>query len=268
MGVIKDRVICGECEMEYIRFGSGKKTLVIIPGLSVQSVLTSADAIEKRYELFEEDYTVYLFDRRLNISKSYTVSDMAEDTACAMGKLGIKDCCLFGTSQGGMIAMLIAAKHPELVSKLALGSTAARMNGDKAETVEKWSALAKAGDAEGLYLSFGETVYPKAVFAQYKAVLSMMARTVTPEELERFVTISEGTRGYDSTEIIRDIQCPVLAIGDSEDAVLGVEGTLEIGEILKDKPDFEMYIYNGFGHAAYDTAPDYPQRLLSFFSQI
>ncbi len=50
--------------MDYIRFGSGRKTLVILPGLSVQSVIPAAADIEKQYDLFKKDYTVYLFDRR------------------------------------------------------------------------------------------------------------------------------------------------------------------------------------------------------------
>ena len=50
-------------EMDYIKFGHGSRTLVIIPGLSVQSVLLSADAIEEAYRMFTDDCTVFPFDR-------------------------------------------------------------------------------------------------------------------------------------------------------------------------------------------------------------
>ncbi len=36
--------------MDYCRFGQGKGTLVIIPGLSVQSVTPSADLIAEAYK--------------------------------------------------------------------------------------------------------------------------------------------------------------------------------------------------------------------------
>ncbi|HAQ62906.1 MAG TPA: alpha/beta hydrolase, partial [Ruminococcaceae bacterium] len=68
-------------EMQYIKFGQGKKTLVILPGLSVQSVIPAAAAIEKQYEIFKNDFTVYLFDRRQNLPEVYSVYDMADDTA-------------------------------------------------------------------------------------------------------------------------------------------------------------------------------------------
>jgi hypothetical protein len=37
-----------------------------------------------------------------------------------------------------------------------------------------------------------------------------------------------------------------------------------IRDALAGHPDFEWYLYDGFGHAAYDTAPDYRERLLKF----
>ena len=40
----------------------------------------------------------------------------------------------------------------------------------------------------------------------------------------------------------------------------------EIAERLGRRPDFEQYTYDGFGHAAYDTAPDYKERLRRFFT--
>lgn len=49
--------------MDYIVFGEGEKKFVIIPGLSVHSIMSFADAVEEAYKDFSEDYTVYLFDR-------------------------------------------------------------------------------------------------------------------------------------------------------------------------------------------------------------
>ena len=43
--------------MNYFRFGKGEKTLVILPGLSVQSVMGAADAIAAAYQPCEEIFT-------------------------------------------------------------------------------------------------------------------------------------------------------------------------------------------------------------------
>ena len=89
-------------EMDYFRFGGGEKTMVILPGLSVQSVMGAARAVAEEYAVMRDDFTVYLFDRRKNLPARYSVYDMAKDTAEAMQSLGLRELCLFGASQGGM----------------------------------------------------------------------------------------------------------------------------------------------------------------------
>ena len=93
--------------MNYFSFGSGKKTFVIIPGLSVQSILLFKDIIKSSYEIFSEDFTVYVLDRKENIPADYSIHEMAEDTAQVMKNLNLHDAHIFGASQGGMIAMEI-----------------------------------------------------------------------------------------------------------------------------------------------------------------
>jgi len=267
MSFTVDKVTDGRFEMAYLRFGSGKKTMVILPGLSIQSVLPAAAAIEKQYEIFSDAFTVYLFDRRTDLPPVYTVENMADDTAAAMRALGLTDCCVFGASQGGMIAMTIAAKYPALVSRLALGSTAARMDEDNTAVIDEWVSLAEKKDREGLCLSFGEAVYPPAMFQQYRSAFLAMAKTVTDADLQRFITLAGSTGSFDMTEGLTQIPCPVFAIGDTDDRVLGKDATLTIAALLKDKPDFTLMMYEGYGHAVYDAAPDYTQRLYDFFQQ-
>ena len=66
-------------------------------------------------------------------------------------------------------------------------------------------------------------------------------------------------------EDLERIQCPVMAVGAYEDSVLDSDATMEIAENLDCRPDFRLYMYIGYGHAAFDTAPDYRERLLKFF---
>ena len=252
--------------MDYFRFGHGKKTLVILPGLSVDSVMKYADSVAEAYNLLADDFTVCVFDRRKELPAVYSVYEMAEDTAAAMRALGLDHVCLFGASQGGMIAMLIAAGYPELVGRLVLGSTAARLETGKSEIIENWIHLAKAGDAKGLYLAFGEAIYPPAVFEQSRDLLTAAAESVTDTDLRRFVILAEGIRGFDARDQLREISCPVLVIGSSDDRVLGAEAPEQIAEYLKGHTACELYMYNGYGHAAYDLAPDYKERLFHFLT--
>ncbi|MBO7093373.1 MAG: alpha/beta fold hydrolase, partial [Spirochaetia bacterium] len=136
--------------IDYFKFGKGSRALVMLPGLSVKSVLIMSDIVEHDYKLFADEYTVYLFDRRKDVPPVYTVADMARDTAEKMKELGIKDACLIGASQGGMMAMLIAAWYPELVHKMVLGSTAAKITDLGNSVIGGWISMAEKKDGEAL----------------------------------------------------------------------------------------------------------------------
>ncbi len=251
--------------MRYFRFGRGDKTLVILPGLSIQSVMGAADAVAAAYQSLEDSYTIYVFDRRAELPSLYTVRDMARDTAEAFAALGLRKVCLFGASQGGMIALVLAVEHPELVGKMVLGSSSAHVQQAQYRVIEDWVRLAKAGDREGLYLAFGREIYPPEVFKQYRDTLIAAAAAVTNAELSRFIILAEGIKDFNVSDELEKIRCPVLALGVYEDAVLDSDATMEIAEKLDDRPDFRLYLYVGYGHAAFDTAPDYRRRILSFF---
>ena len=251
--------------MKYFKFGGGPRTLVILPGLSVQSVLLSAAAVEAEYAIFKDDFTVCLFDRREDIPKNYSVYDMAIDTARAVKAAGLHDIYLSGASQGGMMAMYIAICFPDLVKKLAVCSTALSVTGERGKAISEWIDFAKRGDAGGLYTDFAKKVYPRSVFEKYGKALKIAAGAVTPQELDRFVILAEGTKNFDITDRTGEIRCPVLAAGSEDDEVLGAGAIREIIEKLSDKAGSESIVYNGYGHAAYDTAPDFRERLYSFF---
>ena len=265
MGIPIESVHTDTFSMDFFRFGKGEQALVILPGLSIQSVMGAAEAIAAAYRSLEDSFTIYVFDRRSNIPPTYTVREMARDTAEAFQTLGLKDICLFGASQGGMIALVIAIEHPELVRKMVLGSSSAHVQEPQYRVLEKWAQLARKKDRVSLYLEFGREIYPPEVYEQYREALVAAAKTVTDADLERFIILVEGTRDFNVVNELDRIRCPVLAVGVYEDSVLDSDATMEIAENLDYRTDFRLYMYIGYGHAAFDTAPDYRERLLKFF---
>ncbi|WP_029233346.1 alpha/beta fold hydrolase [Butyrivibrio sp. VCB2006] len=251
--------------MDYFKFGKGDKTLVIIPGLSIQSVMGAAYTVEAEYSSrIKDEFTVYVFDRRLEIPENYSIHEMARDTATAVKELGLSDISLFGASQGGMIAMVMAIDYPELVKKLILGSTSSHIKPEQSAVLEKWIELAEKGDAHTLYQSFAKEIYPSTVYEDYKDYFADVSNTVTSEELKKFIILAKSILGFDISGDLKKIKCPTLAIGCYEDAVLDSDATMEIAENLDYRPDFKLYMYIGYGHAAFDTAPDYRDRMYNF----
>ena len=251
-------------EMEYCRFGTGSRVLVILPGLSIQSVMGAKDSIEDGYSVMKDDFTTYVFDRKKNIPDDYSIYDMADDTVVAIKELGLRDINVFGASQGGMIALVMAIRYPKLVKKVVLGSTSSHVKPAQRDVIDRWIRLAENKDREGLCEEYGKEIYPPNVYEQYKGYFSDMAKNVTDEELSRFVILARSIRDYDVSDELKKITCPVLALGVFEDPVLDSDATMEIAENLDHRQDFSLYMYNGYGHAAFDTAPDYRKRVHDF----
>ena len=161
--------------------------------------------------------------------------------------------------------MVLAAEHPELVRSLALGSTASRVDPACSAVLQKWIRLAEDGSSEALYLDFGEHLYPLPVYSQLKDSLISASKNVLEEDLRRFMILAAGTENFDFTDRLDEIRCPVLVLSAADDAVLGPDAARVMVEKLHDKPGFRSFLYSGYGHAAFDTAPDYQERLLRFF---
>ena len=250
--------------IDYFKFGNGEKVFVILPGLSMQSVMNSAEAVANSYERLTTECTVYVFDQRTALPDSYPVSEMAKDTIAAFKALGLKDINLFGASMGGMTAMEIAAMEPGLVKKLMLVSTCANVSGEQQKTLDEWEKLAEKKDLEGLFLNFGESLYPPDVFETVKEPLLEAAKITTDEELHRFRILLRGMMGFNVTDKLASIECPVLTLGDKGDKIFGPNAMAEIAEHFKDRADSEYYQYEGYAHAVYDLAPDFTDRLLAF----
>ena len=261
-----ETVTPGGFSMRFFRFGKGTRVLAILPGLSVQSVMGLADAVEESYRLLTDDFTLYVFDRREHVPAAYSMQDMARDTEEVFDALGLKHMSVFGASQGGMLAMQIALDRPDLMDKLMLGSTTAHMTEQRFYLIEKWIALAKEGRAEDLYLSFGQAIYPQDMFDQSRQALMEAAAAVTGEELSRFVILAESMKGFDVRDKLHELDCPVLVIGDDSDEVLGADASLQLADHLGARPGVELSRYSGYGHAVYDTAPDCRERMLRFLT--
>ncbi len=258
-------VLTENVEMDYVKFGTGKKTFVILPGLSIHSVMGLADAIATSYQSFAGQYTVYLFDRAKNLQEGYSVRDMARDTASAMRALGLSNADIFGASQGGMIAQYLAIDYPELVHSMVLGSTLSKGNETFSSVARLWLEKAENRDEQGLLEAFVDVVYSEATLKEYRDVLISANKGISEAEYERFLILARACQDFDCYQELTKVQCPVLVLGSEGDCVVTAEGSRELAQKL----GCAIYLYDSsYGHAVYDEAPDYKERCLAFFESL
>ena len=163
------------------------------------------------------------------------------------------------------MAFVIAAEYPKLVKKTAVASTTPGLSSGGPSSISEWIEKAEAGDKEGLYTAFARIIYPEDIFRQYEGLIPAAAAAVTDEDLHRFVILARAVRGYTMKDRIKKLRGPLFAVASRSDRIFGEDTIKVMLNAFRDLPGFEYYIYDGYGHALYDTAPDFKERLYAFF---
>ena len=250
-------------EMDYIRFGSGSKPLVMIPGVGdgLKTVKGMALPFALLYRELAKDFTVYVFSRRVNLSPGMTTRDMAEDLNLALEALGLSGVCLAGVSQGGMIAQWLAIDHPDKVGKLVLAVTLSRPSPTVRDVISRWSDMAQRGDYRGIMLDTAERSYSEKRLKKERLAYRFLGSIGKPKDFSRFLIQAASCVSHDAYEKLHRIACPTLVIGGADDRIVTGEASREIaGQI----PGAELYMYEGLGHGLYEEAPDFWGRVREF----
>lgn len=250
-------------EMDYIRFGTGPKPLVMIPGVGdgLKTVKGMALPFALMYRALASDFTVYVFSRRVRLSPGMTTREMAEDQNEAMELLGLSGARVVGVSQGGMIAQWLAVRHPDKVGKLVLAVTLSRPNPVVEEAVRVWTEMAERGDYRGIMLDTAERSYSEKRLRRARISAVLIGSAGRPESFSRFLIQARSCLTHDAYAQLDAISCPVLVIGGEKDRIVTGEASEEIARRI---PGCELFMYPGLGHGLYEEAPDFLRRVADF----
>lgn len=257
----EDTLKLDSVQMDYITFGTGKKSLIMIQGLNTNGIKGAAVSLAYMYRIFAKEYKVYLFDRREEVYEEITVREIASDVAKAMDALGISKADVFGVSQGGMIAQYLAIDRPDLVNKMVLAVTLSKNNETEKEVLANWIDLTERGEFKQLVFDMAEKMYSDAYVKRYKPLMPLLTMVQKPKNVERFLILTKACLTCNAYEELDKIKCPVFVIGGRQDKVV----TGEASEEIADKLGCEIYMYEELGHAAYEEAPDFNDRVREFF---
>ena len=253
-------------DTEYIRFGTGKNVLVMLPGLGdgLRSMKGTAFPMALMYRMFAKDYTVYAFGRKMHLSAGYTTRDMARDLYEAMEALGIVKADIFGVSMGGMIAQYFAIDYPEKVGKLILTVTSAKPNPILEESIEEWVGCAKRNDHRALMDSNLKRIYSDKYYRQNKWMIPLIGALTKPKSYDRFYIQAEACLNPTAYDELHHIQAPTLVVGGEQDLSLGGDASREIAAVI---PNAQLHMYPHWGHGLYEEAGDFNGLILNFLKK-
>lgn len=263
---ISGNIPVGDSDMDYISFGTGKKALIMLPGLGdgLSTVKGKAFPFAMAYHMYAKNYKVHLFSRKNNLQVRYSTREMAKDQAEAMKVLGIEKARIVGISQGGMIAQYLAIDSPELVDRLILAVTCSKTNETLRNVMETWIQMAKQEDYKALMIDTVEKSYTAAYLKKYRMFYPLLARTGKPKSPDRFLIQASSCLSHNAHPELGRIKCPTLVIGGGCDRIVGPDCAAALAGQIQGS---QLLIYGSLGHAAYEEAGDFHSRVLDFCSK-
>ena len=248
---------------DYIRFGNGAKTMIMLPGVGegLKTVKGMALPFALLYRSLAKDFTVYVFSRRRVLSPGMTTRDMAEDLNGAMEALGLSKAAIVGVSQGGMIAQWLALDHPDKVERLVLVVTLSRPNDVIKDVISRWLQMADQGDYKGIMLDTAERSYSPKRLKQSRLEYGLLGSIGKPKSFDRFRIQAASCLTHDTYDLLDQISCQTLVIGGKEDQIVTGQASAEIAGKI---PDCQLFLYEGLGHGLYEEAPDFLKRVSEF----
>ena len=159
---------------------------------------------------------------------SYTA--MMEDTATLLELLKLKHVDIVGFSDGGILALMLAVRHPELVGRLVISGVNIAPEGLNPENLEELRAL--------------QIPKPKTI-----------------DEKLAHLWLTSPTEAELNLSLLVKITQPVLLISGDRDAIT-LEHTLQIFHAL---PHAELCVLPGTDHATFSGRPEWLNPIINSF---
>lgn len=252
--------------MDYIRFGSGEKTLIMLPGLgdSLRSIKGAALPMAMLYRKFASRFTVYSFSRKYPLEEGCTTRDLAADQIEAMDMLGIEKADLIGVSMGGMISQQLAANYPERIGKLVLVVTCSEPNPLLLESVNEWMDCAKRNDHTALMETNLRRIYSDGYCRRNHWLVPILGKLTKPKNYDRFLVQSQACMTHNVRQQLGQIRSEALVIGGEKDGALGGEPSRVIAANI---PGAQLKMYPNGYHGLYDEEKDFQACILDFLEK-
>ena len=242
-----------DIDIYYEEHGSGEPLLLIMGwGCNAATWKPQVPGLAERFRVITFDNRGV--GRSSAPKQSYTVPQMARDTAGLLDALGIERAHVFGISMGGMIAQELALTHPERVDSLLLGCTSpgSRRAAGQRELLKNIAEFNDTVGSDGPSLEwfqdFIKRLWTDGAISRSDTylqdfVFSMIRFPPTPHGLHNQ---SYAVAMHDTYDRLPYIQQPTLVMTGDKDGLIDCENSLILAGRI---PRADLMIFPGLKHA-------------------
>lgn len=228
-----------DLDVYYETFGEGS------PVLFVQGLAGDHTSSAPVHNILKENYKVYTYDARATGQTPYdpdqtiSIEMMAEDLACFVDAVDLKQFHLIGISMGGLVVQEYAAQNPEKIKSLTCLCTASSgPNAYVKSIVGHWGEIVeKVGYTETLKGMFNWVYTPEFFNANHEVLQAALAQISQIEEaidIKAFKKHIDAIVNYDGCfDRVQNITCPSLVMCGSKDILTTPAGHRELAQNMQ-----------------------------------
>jgi len=194
-----------------------------------------------------------------DVAGDLSMAGLADAVVDVLDALDLDRVHLAGSSMGGRIAALVAARHPERLRTLWLLAPAGAEGERPSELIEQFFA----GEGVPLFARTAEEYETSVAFTMSRPpaiprpalrVLAAESAAVWGHHRRRFAALTEELAFGETTEAVLDgVAVPTLITWGTEDRVLHPSGAATIAAAM---PDATVRLMDGVGHLPMLEAPE------------
>ncbi len=188
------------------------------------------------------------------VEAPYSLDDMAQDAVSLLGALGIANAHIVGASMGGMIAQIVAAKHPAATrSMISIMSTTGRRDLPPAKPEAMVALMTPPpSDSREDRIEAGMKVWRTIGSPAYQEPDDVL-RAIVTREVDRTPYDPAGIgrqmlaiiTAPPRNDILKDVAVPVRVIHGADDPLVPLSGGQDTAASI---PGAEIVIVPGMGH--------------------
>ena len=230
------------------------------PVAFLNGVMMTGQSWALQTALFRRRYRCLLHDFRGQLlsdkpESPWTMEDHAEDLLSLLDHLGIERCHLVGTSYGGEVGLIFAARWPERVTTLSVISSVSEIGPELDRVVSVWAEAALEAPETLYRVALPHNFSPGFVAANPEVVAQGEERLAAcpVDFFPAFVRLVDAFRGLDVTAELGRISCPTLVLVGELDALKPPRYSRLIAERI---PASELLLVPDAGHAVILEKPE------------
>lgn len=234
------------------------------PVLLLNGIAMTAGSWEAVAAPLAEDHAVIRCDLRGQLlSPGEPPADAAEhvdDVVEVLEHLDVGPVHVLGTSFGGVVAMLLAGRRPDLVRSLMVVAATDRFDRSMASGVRRWRQACletlAGGDRGRLIDVLDDDVYSPGYLAAHgdeHARRRAQVASLPDAWFEGLAGLLGSAWSVDVTSRLGDIRCPTLLVAAGADAFIPRERMEKLADGI---PGARLEVLEGAGHAAVVERPE------------